>query len=72
MEERDESDYAILNRYRVANEIAILSNNRIAFDSLRDVFFLVGERKKLLEKIALQEKKIEELHDAWDKDNGIS
>ena len=57
MSERDMSDHAVLERYRRANEMAIATFNSLTFDSLRDVFTLVNERKQL--NIQIQELKAE-------------
>lgn len=45
--ERDNSDRAIRKRYDNANEMAIVTINSMMFDSIRDVLFLLGEKKKL-------------------------
>lgn len=57
-EERDNSLAEIMRRYEKANSQAIIMHDRIAFDSLRDVFHLVGiveelraEMEKLRERL---------------------
>lgn len=67
-EPRDMSDRAILERYSKANVAAIMMSDRIAFDSLRDVFALVKEREELNKKInSLFEaiKHGDEEHQSW-------
>lgn len=54
MEDRDNSTESIVARYNKANEMAIVTHNRICFDSLRDIFFLLAKVQKL-------EKEIEQL-----------
>ena len=49
--ERDNSHEAIMRRYRIANEYAIYTVNSVCFDSLRDVFFLLEENRKLKEEL---------------------
>lgn len=46
-EGRDNSIDAIMRRYQKANEQAIVMHDRIAFDSIRDVYYLVQLVKKL-------------------------
>lgn len=45
-EGRDNSIDAIMRRYQKANEQAIVMHDRIAFDSIRDVYYLVQLVKK--------------------------
>lgn len=48
---RDNGHNAIMGRYEKANVLAIATHNSIMFDSIRDVFFLLEENKKLREKL---------------------
>jgi hypothetical protein len=46
-DDRDNSLSAIRRRYEKANEQAIIMHDRIAFDSLRDIFYLLDLVQKL-------------------------
>jgi hypothetical protein len=41
MEDRDNSNKAIMDRYDKANRTAIVTYNNIMFDSIRDIFYLM-------------------------------
>jgi hypothetical protein len=47
--ERDNTLYAMRKRYDKANELSIVTANRIMFDALRDNYMLVIEMTTLLE-----------------------
>jgi hypothetical protein len=44
---RDNSQEAIVERYNKANRLAIASHNRVMFDSIRDVFYLLAKNQEL-------------------------
>jgi hypothetical protein len=50
-EERDNSPSAIMDRYRKANEQSIVTVNRTAFDSLRDIYYLLEQIRILSEEL---------------------
>lgn len=51
MSDRDNSEEAIRKRYKTANQQAVASMNRIAFDSLQDIFYLLNQVKGLQEQV---------------------
>jgi hypothetical protein len=58
MPNEDLSDEAILERYKKATMMAVVTSNRMLFSSLMDIFSLVAERKQMRKRIAELEEKL--------------
>ena len=56
---RDNSPDAIRKRYDKANEYAIVTSNRIYFDSLRDIHYLLNEQLRIESECSIVKKENE-------------